>query len=71
MNSLFKNIEESKRSKEYLSKNPIPEEAILLIEPVKKVNLYGYVPKSVEQEKTYLKIHTAIPNVVAPLRRLF
>lgn len=45
MNSLFKNIEESKRSKEYLSKNPVPEEAILLIEPVKKVNLYGYVPK--------------------------
>ena len=56
---------------DYLNKNPIPEEAILDLEPVRKVNLYGYVPKDREKDKLYLKINTAIPNVVAPLRRMF
>jgi len=71
MNKLFKEREESKRTKEYLAKSPVPEEAIVDLEPVHRINIYGYIPKETENEVMYLKIHTITPNVVAPLRHFF
>ena len=50
LNKIFKSFEESKRSKEFLIRNPIPEESVLHLEPVKKVNLFGYVPKEREND---------------------
>ena len=54
-----------------MTRNPIPEESILDLEPVYKVNIMGYVPKEREGEKLYLKIRTATPNVISPLRSIF
>lgn len=70
INKLFKELEESKHTKEYLKKQTT-DEAILQLEAVQRVNIYGYVPKEKENSQFYLKIHTCTPNVVAPLRKLF
>jgi hypothetical protein len=45
MNKLFKEREEAKKTKDYLDKSPVPEEAIIELEPVNRINIYGYIPK--------------------------
>lgn len=56
MNLLFKELEESKHTKEYMNKQPPPEEAILRIEVVNRINIYGYIPKEKEKDQLYLKL---------------